>query len=74
MGVQYRILKKIAVLSGEEGGKTKELNIVKWGFYEPSYDIRRWENGAPRKGITLNQTEALQLLNQLKKEFGEEDA
>ena len=73
MNFNYELTRKIAVLSGEEDGRTKELNLVKWGSYEPAYDIRRWENGAPRKGITLNREEAKKLLKCLKAEFEKED-
>ena len=69
MNINYEITRKIAVLSGTEGAKTKELNLVKWGFYEPTFDIRRWEGGMPKKGITLNREEAQMLLNSLKKEL-----
>ncbi len=72
MKIDYEVTKKIAVLGGEEGAKTKELNLVKWGFYEPAFDIRRWDNGTPKKGITLNRTEAKLLLNYLKKELQED--
>ncbi len=72
--IHYEITKKIAVLGGEAGANTKELNLVKWGCYEPAFDIRRWERGAPRKGITLNREEAELLLKYLKKELeGEEN-
>ncbi len=74
MKVDYEVTKKIAVLGGEEGAKTKELNLVKWGLYEPAFDIRRWDNGTPKKGITLNRAEAKLLLKYLKKELEEEDS
>ena len=38
----YEIVKKIAVLGGKPDGVTKEINIVKWGVYDPMIDIRRW--------------------------------
>lgn len=72
MKIDYEVTKKIAVLGGEEGAKTKELNLVKWGSYEPSFDIRRWDCGNPKKGITLNRAEAKLLLSYLKKELEEE--
>ena len=31
----YEIVKKIAVLGGKPYGVTKEINIVKWGVYDP---------------------------------------
>ena len=39
----YEIVKKIAVLGGKPDGVTKEINIVKWGVYDP-IDVykRQW--------------------------------
>ena len=54
MAKTYELVRKIAVLGGHEGGTTKELNIVRWGFMPPQIDIRRWKEGEPSKGITLN--------------------
>ena len=48
----YEIVKKIAVLGGKPDGVTKEINIVKWGVYDPMIDIRR-EGEAQRKRILL---------------------
>ena len=39
----YEIVKKIAVLGGKPDGVTKEINIVKWGVYDPMIDIRHWQ-------------------------------
>ena len=39
----YEIVKKIAVIGGKPDGVTKEINIVKWGVYDPAIDIRRWQ-------------------------------
>ena len=43
----YEIVKKIAVLGGKPDGVTKEINIVKWGVYDPMIDIRRTRNSSP---------------------------
>ena len=49
----YEIVKKIAVLGGKPDGVTKEINIVKWGVYDPMIDIRRWQEDIASKGISL---------------------
>ena len=62
----YEIVKKIAVLGGKPDGVTKEINIVKWGVYDPMIDIRRWQGDIASKGISLKQEEAQKLLDALK--------
>ena len=62
----YEIVKKIAVLGGKLDGVTKEINIVKWGVYDPMIDIRRWQGDIASKGISLKREEALKLLEVLK--------
>lgn len=54
----YEIVKKIAVLGGKPDGVTKEINIVKWGVYDPMIDIRRWQGDIASKGISLKREEA----------------
>ena len=66
MAKNYELVKKIAVLGGKEGGNTKEINIVRWGVYPPMIDIRRWKDGEPSKGITLNAEETKRLYEVLK--------
>lgn len=70
----YEIVKKIAVLGGKPDGVTKEINIVKWGVYDPMIDIRRWQGGIASKGISLKREEAQKLLEALKIVFGETEA
>ena len=67
----YEIVKKIAVLGGKPDGVTKEINIVKWGVYDPMIDIRRWQGDIASKGISLKQEEAQKLLEALKIVLGE---
>ena len=62
----YEIVKKIAVLGGKPDGVTKEINIVKWGVYDPMIDIRRWQGDIASKGISLKREEAQKLLDALK--------
>jgi hypothetical protein len=67
--IKYEVIKKIKVLS-QGTKKTKELNLIKWGNMEPTYDIRKWEDGQPEKGITLTAAEANELYAALSVEFG----
>lgn len=62
MSKNYELVKRIAVIGGKEGGVTKEVNLVKWGVFDPMIDIRRWQNGEPSKGISLKYEEAKKLL------------
>lgn len=69
MSKNYELVKQIAVIGGKEGGVTKEVNLVKWGVFDPTIDIRRWQNGEPSKGISLKYEEAEKLLAVLEAEL-----
>lgn len=61
----FEVVKKIKVLAAG-AKKTKELNLVKWrSTMEPMYDIRKWEEGKPGKGISLSEEEARALYEAL---------
>lgn len=62
MSKNYELVKRIAVIGGKQGGVTKEVNLVKWGVFDPMIDIRRWQNGEPSKGISLKYEEVEKLL------------
>lgn len=62
MSKNYELVKRIAVIGGKAGGVTKEVNLVKWGVFDPMINIRRWQNGEPSKGISLKYEEAEKLL------------
>lgn len=47
MSKNYELVKRIAVIGGKQGGVTKEVNLVKWGVFDPMIDIRRWQKGEP---------------------------
>lgn len=59
----YEIIKEIAVLSENEKGWRKELNLIAWNGREPKYDIRDWapEHEKMGKGVTLSKEELKQL-------------
>lgn len=56
---KYEIVKRIAVLSTEKSGWTKELNLVSYNDTVPKYDLRTWdpEHLKMGKGITLSKEE-----------------
>ena len=73
--IQYEIVKEIAVLSANDSGYTKEINLISWNGKEPKYDIRSFSPNREKcgKGITLNADEAAALLKALQKELNSED-
>jgi hypothetical protein len=74
--LKYEILQKIACLSEEKGGWTKEINLISWNNNEAKYDIRSWSADHTKmgKGITLSKEELFTLksvLDELLCEHGE---
>ena len=61
--INFKILEKLGVLSENEKGWKKELNLVSWNDGEPKYDLRMWseDNEKMGKGITLTEEEILKL-------------
>ena len=68
------IVEPIAVLSENEKGYTKEINLVSWNGAEPKFDIRNWPPGRERsgKGITLTKDEIINLMNAMEEVLGDE--
>ena len=60
---KYKIIEKIAILSENSKGWTKEFNKVSWNGRPPKYDLRDWhhEDGKMGKGVTLSDEEAANL-------------
>jgi len=73
--ITFRIEMPIAVLSRNERGYTKEINLVSWNGSDPKYDIRNWHPGREKcgKGIALTEEEARALMDALKEVFGDEN-
>lgn len=73
MELKYEIVEEVGILSENEKGWRKELNLVSWNEREPKFDIRDWNPTHERmsKGITLTTEEAKALYEILKEEFGE---
>lgn len=61
--ITFEIEKKLGVLSSNEKGWSKELNLVSWNGKPAKYDLRDWNEDHDRmgKGITLNKDEVLKL-------------
>ena len=73
--ITFRMEMPIAVLSKNERGYTKEINLVSWNGADPKYDIRSWHPDRQKcgKGITLTEEEARALMNALKEVFGDDE-
>lgn len=71
----FQVIKRVAVLSTDSTGWTKELNLISYHGKPPVWDIRKWSsNGHMSRGITLkkHELEALQkALETIKIEEGE---
>ena len=73
--VTCEIVEPIAVLSENERGYTKEVNLVSWNGAEPKYDIRNWHPGREKsgKGITLTKEEIMNLMKALKEVLSDDE-
>ena len=60
MEFTYEIVETVCVLSRQNNGWQKELNLISWNGKEPKYDIRDWgpEHKKMGKGITLSAEDA----------------
>lgn len=61
--INYKITRKLGVLSTSESGWTTEANIISWNGGPEKLDIRAWNPDHSRcaKGITFTEEEARQL-------------
>lgn len=69
--INYEIQKNLGMLSSNERGFTKELNLVSWNGSSPKLDIRSWYPDREKcgKGLTLTNDEAKALMVALEKYF-----
>ena len=69
--ITSKVTKPIAVLSGNDRGYTKEINLVSWNSAPAKLDIREWHPEHERcgKGITLSESEGRKLMDALVKYF-----
>jgi len=56
---KYEVVERIAILSENSKGWSKELNKVSWNDREATYDLRKWNNSDEKigKGLTLSKEE-----------------
>lgn len=69
--IRAALLEEIAVISGNEGGFSLRLNIMRWNNKDAKYDLRHWTpHNQPydRRGIVMTRQEAAELLFLLRKE------
>lgn len=73
--ISCEIVEPIAVLSENEKGYTKEINLVRWNGAEPKFDIRNWHPGRVRsgKGIALTKDEIIKLMEALKEVLSDDE-
>lgn len=59
----YEIVKELGVLSENEKGWKKEVNLVSYNGAKPKFDIRAWapDHEKMGKGVTLNNEEIEEL-------------
>lgn len=62
MEFKYELVKSIATLS-DRNGMTKELNLIKFNYANPVYDLRKWDCNKDRmlKGISFTKEEMMDL-------------
>lgn len=63
--IKFEIIEQIGVLSENDKGWKKELNLISWNDREPKYDIRDWSENHEKmgKGITLSKDEIIEFKN-----------
>lgn len=69
--ITFEIKQRIAVLSENDNGYSKQINLVSWNGKSPQIDIRMWKlqqdkPPVPLKGITLNDDETKGLIEAVK--------
>ena len=73
--VTFEIKRHIGVISANDRGWQRELNLVSWNGGNPKYDIREWDPHHERmsKGITLRDDEMRKLAELVMDRDSEED-
>lgn len=69
MVVKYEILKEGHIIS-QRNEITLELNYLKWGDGPERYDIRKWKDDQPFKGVSLSEEELRRLYEAIGEELG----
>ena len=54
--IKYEIKETLGILSENNRGWSKEVNLISWNDREPKYDIRDWapDHEKMGKGVTLS--------------------
>lgn len=67
--IKFDIVEHLGVVSENDKGWKKELNLVSWNDREPKYDLRDWSENHERmnKGVTLTKEEITMLKDILNK-------
>ena len=70
---EFETIKNIGTISNTKN-ETTELRIIKWGYGNPKYDLRRWgeEGKKPLKGVTFTKQELLSAYRALKEALVQE--
>ena len=73
--IMHNVEKKLGILSENERGYTKEVNIISWNNAPAKLDIRSWypEHEKCGKGITLSDSEGRKLMEALISYYAEID-
>lgn len=69
--LKFEIVEHVGVLSENDKGWKKELNLVSWNERDAKYDLRDWSDDHTRmsKGITLTEDEVVKLKELLNNEI-----
>lgn len=61
--IKYEIKETVGVVSENNKGWSKELNLISWNDREPKFDLRDWspEHEKMGKGVTLSKDELKKL-------------
>jgi len=61
--IKYEIKETLGILSENNRGWAKQVNLISWNDREPKYDIRDWspEHEKMGKGVTLSVEEMKKL-------------
>ena len=74
--MNYKKIKNIVTID-RPGGRTLELNIIKWFDRPESYDLRLWDGDTPLKGVSFSEDEWIEILEADERydyeEYDEED-
>ena len=67
--VTFEIMEEIGIISTQDTGWTREINLVRWNGGVAKYDIRDWDPYHQRmsKGITLTEDEMRRMLNAMRR-------